>query len=107
MRIFITGNLGFIGTHLAELLIERGYTVIGFDKEQESGSEKYECIHGNILDVELLNKSTKVNIDLIIHLAAISGVHELYDVIYFNWNSWNWKNNYSKNHCKRIKLHWN
>ena len=70
MKIFITGNLGFIGTRLSELLIEKGFTVIGFDKEQESGSEKYECIHGNILDVELLNKSTKDNIDLIIHLAA-------------------------------------
>ncbi len=70
MKIFITGNLGFIGTHLSELLIERGFTVIGFDKEQASGNEKYECILGNILDVELLNKSTKDNIDLIIHLAA-------------------------------------
>ena len=70
MKIFITGNLGFIGTHLAELLIERGFTIIGFDKEKASGNEKYECILGNILDVELLNKSTKDNIDLIIHLAA-------------------------------------
>ena len=70
MKIFITGNLGFIGTYLSELLIERGFTVIGFDKEQTSGNEIYECILGNILDVELLNKSTKDNIDLIIHLAA-------------------------------------
>mgnify|MGYP001307310545 CR=1 FL=1 len=65
MKILITGNLGFIGTHLSELLIERGFTVIGFDKEQASGNEKYECILGNILDVELLNKSTQDNIDLI------------------------------------------
>ena len=70
MRIFITGNLGFIGTHLSELLIEKGFTVIGFDKEHASGNEKYECIHGNVLDGELLNKCTSDNINLIIHLAA-------------------------------------
>ena len=70
MKIFITGNLGFIGTHLSELLIEKGFTVIGFDNKQESGNEKYECIHGNVLDGELLNKCTSDNINLIIHLAA-------------------------------------
>ena len=70
MKIFITGNLGFIGTHLSELLIDNGYTIVGFDKRQSSEKEKYKCIQGNILDSELLNLSISNDIDLIIHLAA-------------------------------------
>ena len=71
MKIVITGNLGFIGIHLSAILIERGHTVIGFDKEQASGNEKYKCIQGNILDVEFLKKSLNDDIDLIIHLTAV------------------------------------
>ena len=70
MKIFITGNLGFIGTHLSALLIKNGHVVIGFDKKKPSGNEKYKCIHGNVLDGDLLNKCTSDNINLIIHLAA-------------------------------------
>jgi len=70
MKIFITGNLGFIGTRLTVLLIESGHSVIGYDVKQASGNEKYKCIMGNVLDVELLNKSINDDINLIIHLAA-------------------------------------
>ncbi|HHX89117.1 MAG TPA: SDR family NAD(P)-dependent oxidoreductase, partial [Paracoccus sp.] len=31
MRVFITGTAGFIGFHLAELLLQEGFTVHGFD----------------------------------------------------------------------------
>ena len=34
MKIFITGNLGFIGTRLTALLIESGHSVIGYDIKQ-------------------------------------------------------------------------
>src|SRR3981081_3424943 len=30
-RVVITGAAGFIGSHLAETLLDRGYTVIGID----------------------------------------------------------------------------
>ena len=30
-RIVITGAAGFIGSHLAETLLDRGYTVVGID----------------------------------------------------------------------------
>ena len=48
-----------------------GHTIIGFDKKQPSGSERYKCIQGDILDAEqLLKESINDDIDLIIHLAA-------------------------------------
>jgi len=31
MRVLITGCAGFIGSHLAESLIEKGYIILGID----------------------------------------------------------------------------
>ena len=31
-KIFITGATGFIGSHLAELCVEKGYEVVAFDR---------------------------------------------------------------------------
>ncbi len=31
MRIFITGSAGFIGFHLAKLLLSEGFNVYGYD----------------------------------------------------------------------------
>ena len=31
MKVLITGVAGFIGSHLAELLVHHGHTVIGMD----------------------------------------------------------------------------
>lgn len=70
MKIYITGNLGFIGTHLSEYLIEKGHTLFGLDKKQPKSHEKYKCIQGNILDANLLKESINDEIDLVIHLAA-------------------------------------
>jgi len=70
MKIFITGNLGFIGTHLSTILLKEGYTIIGYDKQKPSTKQKYECIQGNILDCELLRKTITSDIDCVIHLAA-------------------------------------
>ena len=38
MKILITGGCGFIGSHLTELLVERGYNVTVFDKYTFNGS---------------------------------------------------------------------
>jgi len=31
-RVFITGAMGFIGSHLAELCVKKGFNVIAFDR---------------------------------------------------------------------------
>ena len=32
MKILITGGAGFIGSHLAELCVEKGFSVVAFDR---------------------------------------------------------------------------
>ena len=91
-NILVTGGAGFIGSHLVEKLIEKGYFVLCLDnfndyydprlKENNiSGiieNTNFKLIRGDILDVPLLDnifsgtqypKPTKV-----VHLAAIAGV---------------------------------
>ena len=34
--ILVTGAMGFIGSHLTEMLIEQGYKVIAFDRDINS-----------------------------------------------------------------------
>jgi dTDP-glucose 4,6-dehydratase len=38
--VIITGNAGFIGSHVADLFIEEGYRVVGFDKFTYAANEK-------------------------------------------------------------------
>jgi UDP-glucose 4-epimerase len=86
MRTLVTGAAGFIGSSLAETLIEAGDTVIGIDsfldyydralKEKNLASlrrhERFELIEGSIQDIdarELLERC-----DRVFHLAAQAGV---------------------------------
>lgn len=82
--ILITGGAGFIGSHLADFLLEKGYEIIVFDdlEEQVHGkknkypdylNENITFIKGNVLDYDLFYSVIK-NVDVIYHLAAAVGV---------------------------------
>ena len=85
MKAIITGGAGFIGSHLAEELAIRGYTVIVLDDlstgkiENIAGlltsgdKEKFKFIQGNILDLALLREVFQ-GVDIIFHQAARTGV---------------------------------
>ena len=82
MKFLITGGAGFIGSHIAEKLVERGdiVTVIdnlntGKEKNLESIKEKINFIKGSILDVKLLEEITG-DIDGVFHQAALASVQE-------------------------------
>ena len=82
MKILITGGVGFIGSHLAELLISEGNQVIALDN-QSTGSAKnlnpssnLEVIKGSILDSNLVDSlMSKVTVSF--HLAAALGVKNI------------------------------
>jgi UDP-glucose 4-epimerase len=86
MHIFITGGAGYIGSHTALLLLERGNEVTVLDSLVNSSVEaikrvekitrkKINFIHGDIRNFELLNEIFSNNsFDAIIHFAGLKSV---------------------------------
>jgi UDP-glucose 4-epimerase len=82
MNVLVTGGAGFIGSHLCELLIKKGYGVTVFDNFS-SGNEKnlfrvinrINLIHGDICNRPDVEAATK-GIDYVVHLAAMISVQE-------------------------------
>ena len=82
MRILITGGAGFIGSHVAERLLERGdYVRVVDDLSTGSlanihhlnGNPRFHFLHGSVTDTELMSESLR-SADVIYHLAAAVGV---------------------------------
>ena len=81
-KVVVTGGAGFIGSHLAERLIEQGYLVIILDElstgkmeniEELLKNDTVEFIRGSITDLSLLERLFK-GVSYIFHLAAIPSV---------------------------------
>ncbi len=79
-RIFITGGAGFIGSTLAEQLIDRNQVVLFDNLARNSlkdkafrGHENLSLIEGDILDVEALSRAMQ-GADVVVHCAAIAGI---------------------------------
>lgn len=70
MKIFITGNLGFIGSYLSEELIMENHSLIGYDIQEHKGNVGYPSAQGDVRDVLRLQQSIPHDTELIIHLAA-------------------------------------
>jgi UDP-glucose 4-epimerase len=87
MRVLVTGGAGFIGSHLAERLIERGDTVIALDDLSTgalanvaglSGHPRFELCRGSVTD-EVLVAELVQRCDVTVHLAAAVGVRLIVD----------------------------
>jgi NAD dependent epimerase/dehydratase len=82
-RILITGADGFIGSHLTELLLDRGCKVKALAQynsfnswgwlEDITDNPKLEIVTGDIRDPHFCTELTK-NVDLIFHLAALIAI---------------------------------
>lgn len=83
-KVLITGGAGFIGSHLADELIENGYEVRALDNlcEQVHGADAVrpdylhpdvELIIGDVRDAMAVRKALE-GVDAVFHLAAMVGV---------------------------------
>ncbi len=80
--VLVTGGAGFIGSHLVEELIEKGYSTIVFDNLSSGKLENlnkvknhpnFKFIKGDIRDKNALHQALQ-NIDAVAHLAALIDV---------------------------------
>src|SRR4029453_3827656 len=88
MKALVTGAAGFIGSHLTEALLDRGFQVIGLNcftdyyarsiKENNLRSSRnrasFEFVEGRVQDVDLANLLDGVA--LVFHVAAQAGVRK-------------------------------
>jgi len=85
--VLVTGGAGFIGSHLCELLLDRGDDVSIIDN-LSTGSyrniahlkdkKRFRITIGSILDNELLERMVE-RVDTVFHLAAVVGVQRIID----------------------------
>lgn len=82
MRILVTGGAGFIGSHLAEELLQRGHEVWALDDlstgrlENIAGFERhsrFRFLEGNVMETALVH-GLVAQCDRVFHLAAAVGV---------------------------------
>jgi len=96
MKALITGGGGFLGSHLSEKLLERGYKVVIVDlinKKNEYkiqhlvGHKDFKFYRGSVIDRDLMDKLIW-EADIIFHFAAVVGVQHYverpYDVLDVN-----------------------
>ncbi len=81
MRTFlVTGGAGFIGSHIAETLVQRGDRVrvldnlsTGFEANMASFRDKIEFIQGDVTDAAVVDQAVK-GVDCVFHEAALASV---------------------------------
>lgn len=73
-KALITGAAGFIGKHLAAMLLADGWDVTGYDLQERPHTLDCAWISANILDVQSLRKAMKSQ-DTVFHLAAYAHLY--------------------------------
>ncbi len=82
-KLLITGGTGFIGSHLAEYCVSKGYKVTVFDRynpifnlgnlSSSKYNKKIKFVFGDIRDFDSVDKEVRKS-DVVLHLAALIGI---------------------------------
>lgn len=81
MRVLLTGGAGFIGSHIADLLVEHGHTPVLLDAllpqahaegKAPGWADRYELVRGDVRDAGLLDRLLP-QVDTVCHQAAMVG----------------------------------
>ena len=82
-RMLITGGCGFIGSHLVELCVARGFDVVAFDRynpnndwgwlDKSEYKDDIEVILGDVRDYDSVSKAM-AGCGVVFHLAALIGI---------------------------------
>ncbi|MDR1452792.1 MAG: GDP-mannose 4,6-dehydratase [Candidatus Margulisbacteria bacterium] len=84
-KIFITGGAGFIGSHLAEVYINEGHSVVALDdlstgREENvaplTASGRFKLVKGSVLDSGIVDELVR-DCAICYHLAAAVGVYTI------------------------------
>ncbi len=91
-NILVTGGAGFIGSHVAEALVERGHAVVVLDDLSggftENLIEGTKFVHGSINDADLVNKLFEQSqFEYVYHLAAYAAEGLSHFIKRFNYNN--------------------
>lgn len=78
-KVLITGGAGFIGSHLSERCVSKGYIVVCLDNFLNGSLgnirallnyKNFKLVNGDVRDFNLLEKIVSSGIEVIVHLAA-------------------------------------
>ena len=82
-KIIVTGATGFIGSHLTECLVRKGFDIIAYDRynsnnnwgwlENSKYKNDFQVILGDIRDYDSVYKAME-GCDIVFHLAALGGI---------------------------------
>ena len=76
MKVLVTGGSGFLGSHVADALSERGHDVVIYDlKPSPYASDAQSQIIGSVLDLDALGVAMK-GCGAVYHLAAIADLDD-------------------------------
>lgn len=75
MKFAVTGGSGFLGSHVVDVLIERGHTPVIFDHNRHNKRTDVEVFLGDVRD-EVAMTELAAHVDGLVHLAACLGTQE-------------------------------
>lgn len=73
MKILVTGAGGFVGRHVAQMLVRDGHACTGIDTAAGDGVDGIDMVAGDLADAAIRARALKDGCDVIVHLATVPG----------------------------------